>query len=540
MTITKTAEDVSKSFDSPVPIGSKYLEKMLGWVAKNTAPPRTAAQIYDWIDPLNDEYIVSLSQLEKVLLQHPAYILLEPKDKSLPKGFIPRKTLIESACGYLLRWCSHDDSEGPIPDTLGERICRLIASPYQLEVDDLWTILEQVGMIEKLGDGNISVAYTHTFLSFCQYWGLQAEVVLSWDNFQARAQYQILKPVHLDFDYDDYWLSQFDDDERTLIERRLLDGDTLEELGQLLGVSRERARQRLKKLIERLQHPAFRKIFGYVLGQTLFELSSMRLVHPDGIAKKMEDYFRRQITSRGLYQILKTIAMVEPIQVYDSDWLWVNWGKGTGKPPLLESWEDKHKINKEDYLSVAANTYAGGLSKTEGDILFQCAEENHRSPKLPKTCIIRTLNALKYPAHVKVIKAKAHELFPIFSRELSTSRINSVLQNLEKSVQVIKIDQAVYSLPEYAEEEILQNPPEPRLEISSSPWRDGIVDYDTILAEVESEGERHRNIFSELDPKDLRAVHEAILRIVKAVEDLPKPRSLCELRITQESYSNPE
>ena len=64
----------------------------------------------------------------------------------------------------------------------------MIASPYQLEADDLWTLLEQVGMIEKLGDENISAAYVCTFLSFCQYWGLQAEVVLSWDGFQARVQ----------------------------------------------------------------------------------------------------------------------------------------------------------------------------------------------------------------------------------------------------------------------------------------------------------------------------------------------------------------
>ena len=255
-----------------------------------------------------------------------------------------------------------------------------------------------------------------------------------------------------------------------------------------------------------------------------------------GLQKRWKIILGDRSQARGLCQILKTIAMVEPVQVYDSDWLWVNWGKGTGKPPLLGFWEDKYDINKEDYLSVAANTCSGGLSKTEGDILFQYAEENHRSSKPLKTCIIRTLNVLKRPAHSKVIAAKAHELFPNFPRELSTSQINSVLQNLAKSIQVIKVDQAVYSLPEYAEEEILQNPSEPGLEGPSSPWRDGIVDYDAILAEVEREGERHRNIFSELDPKDLCAVREAILRIVKAVEDLPKPRSLCELRITQESY----
>ena len=191
--------------------------------------------------------------------------------------------------------------------------------------------------MKKLGEEDISAADMRILFSFCQYWGLQAEVVLSWDGFQARAQYRISKPVHLDLGCEDYWLSQFDDDERTLVEKRLLDGHTLEELGEALGISREGARQRVKKVVGRLQHPAFRITFGYVLGQTILDLPSMRLVNPPIIQKRMKDYFRRRITSRGLCQILKTIAMIEPIQVYNTDWLWINWRPGLWKASWIRT-----------------------------------------------------------------------------------------------------------------------------------------------------------------------------------------------------------
>ncbi len=536
-TIKTTTEDVDNSFESPQPIDSKHLEKLLGWTAKIATPALTAAQICDRIDPISDEYVISPSKLEKVLLHHPAYVTLEPKEKFSTKGFIPRKTLIESACRYLLTWCSHAEPEESVTDILGERICRLIASPYQLKPDELWTLLEQVGVIEKLGDEDISAADMRTFLAFCQYWGLQAEVVLSWDGFQARAQYRILKPVHLDLGYGGYWLSQFDDDERTLIEKRLLDGHTLEELGEALGVSREGARQRTKKVIDRLQHPAFRIIFGYVLGQNLFELSSMRLVFPDRIANKMENYFGRRITNRGLYQILKTIAMVEPIQVYNSDWLWINWGKDFGKLPGLERWEKEYDINEEDYLSVARRC-TGGLSKTEDRILFRCAEESHRSIKRLRPCIIRTLNILKRPAHFKDIAAKSQELFPDFPKGFSASRVNSVLQNLERADEIKKVDRAIYALSEYAEEEILPSLSDPQpTEITTFPLCvTSDLDYDTILEEIENEKDHYKNLFIGLDPINSDAVCKAILRIIKAVEDLPTPRSLCELRINQEGY----
>ena len=173
-TIKTTTEDLDNGFERPLPTDSKHLEKLLGWATKVATPALTAAQIYDRIDLVSDEYTVSLSQLEKVLLHHPAYVTLAPTDKSSPKGFIPRKILIESACRYLLNWCSHAEPVEPITDTLGKRICRLIASPYQLDPDELWTLLEQVGVIEKLGDEDISAADMRTFLSFCQYWGLQA------------------------------------------------------------------------------------------------------------------------------------------------------------------------------------------------------------------------------------------------------------------------------------------------------------------------------------------------------------------------------
>ena len=535
-TVETTAEGVDNGFDSPVPADLKHVDRLLGWTAKIAAPARTAEQIYDWIDPVNDEYIVSLSQLEKGLLHHPAYVTLDPKDKFSPKGFIPLKTLTESACRHLLIWCSHSDPVEPIPDMLGEKICRLITSPYQLQTDKLWTLLAQVGMIEKLGDENISAAYMRTFLSFCQHWRLQAEVVLSWDGFDVRVQYSISRPVHLDHVHDDYWLSQFDDAKRTLVERMVLGEDTLEELGQSLGITREGVRQRLTKVVKQLQRPAFRTTFGYVLGQTLFDLPSMRLVHPDRIAEKMEDYFGSRITSRGLCRILSKIAMIVPIQVYDSDWLWVSWGEDFVYLPGLESWEDEYNINKEDYLS-AARKCLGELSKTEGDILFQCAEESHRSPKRMRSCIIRTLDFLERPAHVKDIVAKANELFQDFPGGLWATRVNPVLKNLERTGKIKKVDQAVYALPEYAEEKISQPFSEPPSEEITTPsWRDSILDYDAILAKIDKGGDCYRNIFIGLDPKDPDAVCEAILRIIKAVENLPKPRSLCELRINQEGY----
>jgi len=417
-------------------------------------------------------------------------------------------------------------------------MCRLIAGPYQLDIDDLWTILEQVGIVEKLSNGNISISYMHTFLSFCQHWGLQAEVVLSWNGFQACVQYQILKPVHPDLDYKNYWLSQFGDNERTLVERRLLDGDKLEELGRFFGFSRERARQKIKKPIEQLRHPSFRKIFGYVLGRNLLDLPSMRLVYPDRIARKMEDYFGRWITSQGLCQILKTIAMVEPIQVYDSDWLWVNWGKDSGKPPGLEHWEKEYDINEEDYLAVATRTCTGSLSEKEGDILFQCVQESHQSSLNLRTCITRTLKVLKRPAHFRIIASKAQDLFPDFPGGLSVNRVNPVLQNLVRTRKIKKIDRAIYALSEYAEAEILQSSSEPLLEESTKSLKyDSDLDYDVILAKIKNNAQSHfRHIFVSLDPKNPDDAREAILRIIKAVEGLPKPRSLCELRINQEEY----
>ncbi len=255
------------------------------------------------------------------------------------------------------------------------------------------------------------------------------------------------------------------------------------------------------------------------------------------IAEKMEDYFQKRITSRGLCQILKTIAMVEPIQVYDSDWLWINWGKNLGGPPGLEFWENEYDRKKENYLSIAASTCAGGLSKAEGNILFLYAEKSHRSPKGLRPCIIRTLNFLKCPAHFKVIAEKAQELFPNFPGGLSTSRINSVLQNLARQgTHVIKVDRAVYALRKYAEEEILQNPSESKLEDTTLPRWDSSLDYDAILAEMENEENHYKNIFSGLNPKDPSAVREAILRIIKAIEAMPKPRSLCELHLDREGY----
>lgn len=513
----------------------KYVEKLLGWNAKIPAPARTAEQIYDWIDPVYDESAVSLSQLEEVLLHHPAYVVLEHKDRCSPMGFISRKMLIESACGHLLTWCSQVEQKEIINETLGERTCRLIASPYHLEPNELWTLLEQVGVIEKSGEENISAADIRTFLSFCKTWGLQAEVVLFWDGFKVRAQCQISKPIYMDENHDDYWLSQFEDDERTLIERRILDGHTLVELGLSLRISRERVRQKLKKAVDRLQHPTHRKIFGYVLGQTLSDSPSMRLVHPDRIIEKMDDYFGRRITSLGLHRILKTIAMVEPLQVYDSELLWIDWGKGQVYLPGLESWEDEYNINKEDYLS-AAQKCLGELSKTEGDILFQCAEESHRSPKRLRPCIIRTLNSLERPAHVSDIVAKANELFPNFPGGLLATRVNPVLQQLERTGKIQKVDRAVYALPEYAEEKILQPAEHQSDEITTPPWRDSTIDYDAVLAKIDRGEDCYRNIFIGLDPKNPTAIGEAILRIIKAVENLPMPRSLCELRINQEGY----
>ncbi len=516
-TIKTTTEDLDNGFESSLPTDSKHLENLLGWAAKITTPALTASQIYDRIDSLSDEYVISPSQLEEVLLHHPAYVTLEPKDKSSPKGFIPRKTLIESACGYLLTWCSHAEPGEPITDTLGERICRLIASPYQLEPDELWTFLEQVGVIEKLGEEDISAADMRILFSFCQYWELQAEVVLSWDGFQVRAQYHISKPIHIDLGYDDYWLSQFDDDERTLIEKRLLYGHTLEELGEALGVSRERARQRVKKIVDRLQHPAFRITFGYVLGQNILDLPSMRLVNPAIIQKRMKNYFGRRITSRDLCQILKTIAMIEPIYVYNTDWLWINWRQDFGKPPGLERWDGEYDINEEDYLSIATRTCAGGLNKIEGDILFRFGKKSHRSPKRLRSCIIRTLNNLKCPAHFKDIAAKAQKLFPEFPGGLSVSRVNPLLQNLERAGLIKKVDQAIYALPEYAEEEILLSLSEPRpRKIMTSPLCvTSNLDYDTILKEIKNEKDHYKNLFIGLDPINPDAVCKAILRIIK-------------------------
>ena len=536
-TVKTITEDADNGFGNPMPADAKHLEGLLGWAAKIPAPVRTAAQVYDWIDPLDDDYVVSLSQLEKVLLHHPAYVAIESKDKFSPKGFISLKTLIESACGYLLTWCSHADPKDPVPNTLGESICRLVSSPYQLEPDELWGLLEQVGLIEKLGDGSISVAYLRTFLSFCRHWRLYPEVVLSWDGFQVRAQCRISKPIHVDRVYDDYWLSQFEDDERNLIERRLIDGYTLEDLGRSLEVTRSRVGQMANKLIDRLQHSTFWKIFGYVLGQKLFGLSSMRLVHPDKISKKMEDYFARRITIRGLCQILRKIAKIEPIQVYNSDWLWINWGKDLGEPPGLERWENEYDIDEEDYISNVARKCAGGLSKAEGNILFYCAKESHRSPKRLRPCTIRTLNVLKRPAHFKVIAEKAQELFPDFPNGLSVGRIDPVLQRLAREGKhVIKVESAVYALHEYRDEEILRPSPPPSPLHTIGPWRDSSLDYDTILAKIENEGDPYKNLFDGLNPKEPDAVREAILRVIQAVEALSIPRSLCELHLAREGY----
>ncbi len=86
VTIKTTTEDVDNGFEGPLPTDSKHLEKLLGWAAKVTMPALTASQIYDRIDSLSDEYVISPSQLEKVLLHHPAYVTLEPKGKSSLKG----------------------------------------------------------------------------------------------------------------------------------------------------------------------------------------------------------------------------------------------------------------------------------------------------------------------------------------------------------------------------------------------------------------------------------------------------------------------
>ena len=513
--------------ESQAPQYLRHVEKLLGWNANIHAPPRTAQQISQF-----DDFHISLSLLEEVLSSHPAYVALDPADEFSPKGFIPLKTLIESACLRLLMWCSHASPLERVPAVLGEKICRLISGPYQLETDKLWALLAQMGMIEKSGDENISTAYMRTFLSFCQYWRLQAEVVLSWDGFEVRAQCQIPKSVHPDGAQDGYWLSQFDDDERILVGKRILDGHRLEELGLSFGITRERVRQKVKKAVDRLQRPTLRKSFGYVFGQTLLDLPSMRLVHSDRIAEKMEDYFGRRITCRNLCQILRTIAMVESIQVYDSDWLWVDWGRDHVNLPGLDSWEDEYEIREEDYLS-AAQKCLGELGKTEGDILFQCAEKSHRSPKRLRTCIIRTLDFLKCPAHFKVIATKANELFPEFPGGLSATRVNPVLQNLERTCKIKKVDQAVYALREYAEEGILRIH---KPDIPTSSWRESNLDYDRILSEIENEEDRHRNIFIGLNPLDPHAICDAILRIIKAVENLPKPCSLCQLRIDQEGY----
>ena len=535
--VKTTAEDADNGIDNPVRAGAKHLEELLGWAARTPAPVRTATQVYDWLDPSDDDYVVSLSQLEKVLLHHPAYVALESKDKFSPKGFIPLKTLLESACGYLLTWCSHADPKEPVPDTLGERICRLVSNPYQLESDDLWGLLEQVGLIEKLGDGIISVAYLRTFLSFCRHWRLHPEVVFSWDGFQVRAQCRISKPIHVYRVHGDYWLSQFEDNEKILIEKRLIDGYRLEDLGRSLGVTRERARQIINKLIARLVHPTFWNVFGYVWGQNLLGLPSMRLVHPDEIAKKMEDYFERRIASRSLCEILRKIAKVEPIQVYDSDWLWINWGKDLGELPGLEHWENEYDINEEDYISSVGKKCAGGLRKAEGDILFRCAKESHRSPKRLRPCTIRTLNVLKRPAHFKVIAEKAQELFPDFPNGLSVGRIDPVLQRLaQEGKHVIKVESAVYALHEYRNEEILHPPPPPSPPPPIGPWRDNSFNYDAILAKIENGGDPYKNLFDGLNPKEPDAVREAILRVIQAVEALPIPRSLCELHLDREGY----
>ncbi len=534
--IDSPAEGLPNEIESCAFEDLKYVEELLGWNAKIPAPARTAEQIHDWIEPVYDKSAVSLSQLEKVLLHHPVYVVLEHKDRCSPMGFISRKTLIESACRCLLTWCSQAEPRELITETLGERICRLIASPYQLEPDELWTLLEQVGVIEKSGVDNISAAYMRTFLSFCQYWGLQTEFVLFWDGFEVRAQCEMSKPVQLDGAHNDYWLSQFDDDERTLFERRILDGHTLEELGLSLRITKERVRQKVKKAVDRLQHPTHRKSFGYALGQNLFDLPSIRLVHPDTIAEKMEGYFGRRITRRGLCQILRTMAMVTPIQVYDSDWLWVNWAEDSANLPGLETWEDEYNIDKEGYLS-AARKCLGDFSKTEGDILFDRAEESHRSPRRLPSCIIRTLNTLKCPAHFKDIAATAQRLFLDFPGGLSATRVNYVLQNLERTGRIKKVDQAVYALPEYAEEKISRPLPEPPPKESTKTLLGGsILDYDAILAGIDRRGDCYRNIFIGLDPKDPDAIREAILRIIKAVGNLPKPCSLCELRINHEGY----
>ena len=516
--------------------GLKHVEKLLGWNAKIPAPARTAEQIYDWIDPVDYESVVSLSQLEKVLLHHPAYVVLEHSDRCSPTGYIPLKTVVESACVHLLTWCSHVDPLEHITNALGEKISRLIFSPYKMDVERLWTILEQAGLIEKLGNDSISAANMRTFLSFCQNWGHQAEVVLSWDGFCVRAKFSVSRPPHMGDVDEKYWLSQFDNSTRKLIDRIVLGEDTLDDLGQSLGITREGVRQRLKKVEVQLRHPAFRKYFGYVLAQNLFDLPSMRLMHPEQIAEVMEDFLGSRITSRGLCRILSTIAMVAPIRIYDGDWLWVSWAEDFENLPGLEFWEDEYKIDKEDYLS-AARKCLGELNKTEGDILFQCAEESHGSPKRLRPCIIRTLNCLERPAHVRDIVATANELFSDFPGGLSATRVNPVLQQLERTGKIQKVDRAVYALPEYAEEQIPQpSSGPPSDEITTPPWRDSTVNYDAILAKIARGENRYRNIFIGLDPKDPDAIREAILRTIKAVEDLPMPCSLCELCIDQEGY----
>ena len=394
-----------------------------------------------------------MSQLEEALLHHPAYVVLEHKDRCSPKGFISRKMLIESACAHLLTWCSRAEPREIITKTLGERICRLIASPYQLKPNELWTLLEQVGVIEKSGEENISTADIRTFLSFCQTWALQAEVVLFWEGFQVRAQSHISKLGHMDGTHEDYWLSQFDDDEKTLIERRIVNGETLDDLGLSFGVTKERVRQRVNKQVDRLRHPAFWRSFGYVLGQTLLALPSMRLVHSDSIAKGMEDYFGRRVTSRGLYRILRTIAMVEPIQVYESDWLWVNWEEDFVVLPGLESWDDEYEINKEE-ISLCCAKVCWKTQQSRRRYCISMCRRNSPIPQTPETLCHSNAGFLKRPAHVKDIVAKANELYPEFPEGLSTTRVNPVLQNLEGTGKIKKVAPAVYSLPEYAEEKI--------------------------------------------------------------------------------------
>ena len=508
--------------------GWEDLDSLLGWAGGLPAPGRTARQIGFEHAPA-----VPASIIEKKLSLHDAFVIAEPSSDDFPVLFIPTRTLVERIVRIALQEISADQLGGRFLHLLDYR---LTGRHYRICRKTVQSVLENTGLAECVPaeeSSEVECLFVHirSLTKWLKHFDLHGRVELSWRTFPIpTAKINIEAPWGLPKERTNQFWEIFNESERDLLLRRLIDGQTLREVGQSRSITRSRTSQIEKKAFEKLDQPGVFRLLGLNFVQSSLDLSSFRLVEPSELGSRLSEFWGRNVTAEALERLLLRWYRLEINKLYDGT-IWHIYPRGEKELDLpdVSGWKYELEVPFDGFAQAVQQGLPERAHAQELRMLHASAEKVHRNSITLDRIIVNALRSLGKPSSVHAITDEIRRISPNFS-SVTVPQVRYEIKKVE-SKYMYRIRHNTYILPDWdveSESKIM------------SPVKIGQTSVDkdsnTVPVVKATEGD---SLFAHIDPQGkIDSIQQAGGRIVARLGELPssQKKSLCELKIEEEDY----